>query len=119
MVIVIAAPVAPTPAGRSAGEGEALARALAADIGWPFIETVDVRPIVARVLGRREHAVISAPALSEQERRALAHDLRPVRFVHLDGASATNESDTPGPLVLDPAWPREQLLLKIRDEFGL
>ncbi len=95
-----------------------MGRALAADLGWPYLETEHVRPIVARVLGRREHAVISAPALAERERRALADEFRPVRFVHLDSAAAVS-GGTLGPLVLDPALTREQLVLRIRDEFGL
>jgi hypothetical protein len=121
MVIVIAEqawPAAPTLERTSASEG--VGRALAADIGWPYVETEHVRPIVARVLERREHAVISAPPLSEPEERALAHEMRPVRFVHLDSAAAAAAAgDTLAPLVLDASLPREQLLRRIRDEFGV
>ena len=97
-----------------------LVRALAADLGWPYVEGEHVRPIVARALGRREHAVVSAPALSEQEERALAGELRPVRFVHLRRpAPATQLDRTTGPLDLDPAAPHDQILRRIRYEFGL
>jgi gluconokinase len=102
MVIVMMGP---------AGSGKStVGRALAADLGWAFIEGDDhhsaehvqmmragrplsdadrapwlreLHEIIARVMSRREHAVMACSALKASYRDILRNDLRPVRFVYL------------------------------------
>jgi gluconokinase len=107
MVIVVMGP---------AGSGKStVGSALAADLGWPFIEGDDHHPaenvhlmqagqaladehrmpwlrdlheIIGRVMNRREHAVIACSALKAGYRDLLRGDLRPVRFIYLQAGRA-------------------------------
>lgn len=95
----------------AAGAGKTtIGRALAAALGWPFVDADDlhstqsiekmragvplderdraawiagVHAAIARALDRREHAVVACSALKERHRQALRDGLRPVRFVYL------------------------------------
>src|SRR5438128_2622551 len=78
-----------------AGAGKTtIGSALAAELGWKFIDADDLHPppnaetrhaslraIVARAIDRRESLVLACPPLSERNREALRNGLRPVRFV--------------------------------------
>lgn len=102
MVIVMMGP---------AGSGKStVGMALAADLGWVLVEGDDyhsadsirrmragqplddhdrtpwlrqLHEVIARVMSRREHAVIACSALKSSYRDLLRRDLRPVRFVYL------------------------------------
>jgi gluconokinase len=102
MIIVVMGP---------AGSGKStVGVALAADLGWAFVEGDDhhsaehvrlmqaghplsdhdrapwlreLHEIIARVLSRREHAVLACSALKASYRHLLSGELRPVRFVYL------------------------------------
>jgi gluconokinase len=102
MVIVVMGP---------AGSGKStVGTALAADLGWIFVEADnhhstenvklmraghpladedrapwlrELHEIIARFIGRREHAVIACSALKASYRDVLRGDLRPIRFVYL------------------------------------
>jgi gluconate kinase len=93
MVIVL---VAPPHTGQAA-----LGRALAAELGWPYIEADHLRPIAARAVDRREHIVVGSSGVSNAEREALHTDLRSIRFVDVD--------DTPV----------AEAICNIRREFGV
>lgn len=96
--------------GAAASGKSTVGRALAADLGWLFVDGDDyhspdhiqqmrqgqgltdaqragwlrhLHDIIERVLARREHAVVACSALKAAHRDALRGDLRPVRFVHL------------------------------------
>ncbi|MGE3179630.1 MAG: AAA family ATPase [Vicinamibacterales bacterium] len=92
MVIIV---MGPAGAGKST-----IARALAADLGWMFIDGDDRRPdllrelhgIMARVMDRRDHLVLACAALTGEERSLLQGDLRPVRFVYLKAPRAELEA---------------------------
>jgi gluconokinase len=102
MVIVVMGPAA---SGKST-----VGMALAADLGWAFVDGDDHHPavnvqlmhegrplsdedrapwlralhdIIARYLNRREHAVMACSALKASYRDLLRGDLRTVRFVYL------------------------------------
>lgn len=102
MVIIV---MGPEGAGKST-----VGRALAANLGWPFVDSDDnhapsnltrmqagqrltdtelanglrdLRAIVARATDRREHLVLACPALKTADRQLLAGNLRPVRLVYL------------------------------------
>ncbi len=94
-----------------AGSGKTLiGRALAAELGWRFVDGDDLHSeanvakmragiplddndraawlqalhgIIARALDRREHLVVACSALKERYRQTLRGGLRQVRFVHL------------------------------------
>jgi gluconokinase len=102
MIIVVMGP---------AGSGKStVGMALAADLGWTFVEgdehhsvdnikrmqaghplddrdrapwLLELHEIIARTLGRRQHAVLACSALKSSYRDQLRADLRPVRFVYL------------------------------------
>jgi gluconokinase len=98
----------------AAGAGKTtVGRALAAALGWPFVDADDQHParniekmragvplthtdralwiatlraMVERAIDRREHTVLACSALKERDRHTLRADLRPVRFAHLRAA---------------------------------
>lgn len=95
----------------AAGVGKTtIGRALAAELGWRFVEGDDFQPsgniekmrrglplgdddrspwldslhtAIARAIDRREHVVVACSALKERYRQVLRGRLKPVRFVHL------------------------------------
>jgi gluconokinase len=103
----------------AAGAGKSTAgRALAAELGWPFVDADDQHPahniekmragvplsdtdrapwiatlraMVDRAIDRREHTILACSALRERDRHTLRGNLRPVRFVHLQAARALPE----------------------------
>lgn len=100
-----------------AGSGKTMiGRALAAELGWRFVDADDyhtrehvekmrrgeplsdsdrapwlaaLHGALARAIDRREHLVLACSALRERYRRTLRGGLRPVRFVHLTADEAT------------------------------
>jgi len=87
-----------------------IGRALAAALGWPFVDADDLHPahniekmragvplgdadrapwigtlraVVERAIDRREHTVVACSALKEHDRHTLRAQLRSVRFVYL------------------------------------
>jgi gluconate kinase len=77
VVIVTGAPRARTAA---------IGRSLANELGWPLVEEDDphaLHAVSATVLGRREHLVIAAHALSATDRETVHGELRSLRFVDL------------------------------------
>ena len=99
VIVIVAAPQA---------GGMAIGRALALELGWPFVEAStgresvgSVHAMIARTLGRREHMVIVFARLSPDEMDMLKGELKGVRFVHPD-------ADTPA----------SELIPRIRREFG-
>lgn len=101
----------------AAGAGKTtVGRALAAALGWPFVEgdsyhsaaavekirngigltDADRAPwlaalhgVIARAIDRREHRVIACSALRERYRETLRNGLWPVRFVFLEASEST------------------------------
>jgi gluconokinase len=130
MVIVLMGP---------AGAGKTtMGRALAGELGWPFIEGDDlhsrasleklahgrplaeedragwlarVREAITRALDRREHAVIACSALKRRHREFLRAGLRPVRFVYLKATEPVlrQRLQTRPPHVAGPALLPSQL----------
>lgn len=100
-----------------AGSGKTLVgRALAAELGWRFVEGDDYHPqanvskmreghalddvdraprlaalhgVIARAIDRREHLVVACSALKERYRETLRGGLHPIRFTHLAADAAT------------------------------
>jgi gluconokinase len=106
----------------------------------PWIATL--RSMVERAIDRREHTILACSALKERDRHALRGNLRPVRFVFLKAARGLLEQRLAGrpshffgpalvssqladleepvdALLVDAAWPPEQVLAAVRDEFGV
>jgi gluconokinase len=105
----------------------------------PWIATL--RAMVERTIDRREHAVLACSAPKERDRHTLRADLRPVRFVYLRAARGLLEqrvaarpshffvpavssrlADLEEPadaLIVDAAWPVDQILAAIGREFGV
>jgi gluconokinase len=146
-------------------------RALAAALQWPYVDADDfhsreniakmrsgqaltdadrapwlasLHAVIARAIGRREPLVLACSALKQSYRRALAGDLRTVRFVHLTAPEpalrerlagrpdhfarpnllasqlATLEPPTGDEaLIVDALLPIDTIVARIRDEFGL
>ena len=95
----------------AAGAGKTtVGKALAAALGWPFVDADDQHPahniekmragvplsdtdrapwiatlraVVERAIDRREHTILACSALKERDRHTLCGNVRPVRFVHL------------------------------------
>ena len=75
-----------------AGAG-AVGRALAEDVGWPLVHAPDphaLHAIVARTLGRREHAVVVSVPLTAGDQEIVRGELHGVRFVDLAAASGSD-----------------------------
>ena len=100
-----------------AGSGKTLiGRALAAELGWRFVEGDDYHPdanvskmregnplddadrapwlaalhgVIARAIDRREHLVVACSALKVRYRETLRGGRHPIRFVHLAADAAT------------------------------
>ncbi len=127
----------------AAGAGKTtIGRALAAALGWPFVDADDLHPahniekmragvplgdadrapwigtlraIVERAIDRREHTVVACSAVKERDRHTLRDQLRSVRFVYLRA-----DREEPGDaLIVDAASPPQQILAAIRREFGV
>ena len=109
-----------------------IARALAAELGWTFVDTDDLRPppnvetkgaalraIVAHAIDRRESLVLACLPLNERDREALRAGLHPVRFVVLEAMPALEKPPVDEALRVDAARPPERILAAIRTEFGI
>ena len=118
---------------RAAGAGKtSIAQALAAELGWTFVDTDDLHPppnvetkgaslraIVAHAIDRRESLVLACPPLSERNREALRAGLHRVRFVFLDALPALQKPPVDEALHVDAAQPPERILAAIQNEFGI
>jgi hypothetical protein len=91
----------------SARGGEtASGRALVDALGWPLVEAHDphaLHAIVSSVLGRREHLIVSSPALTADAQAIVRGDLHGVRFFDL----------------IDQRADTGAVVRTIRDQFGL
>jgi len=117
----------------AAGVGRtAIGRALAAELGWTFVDADDLnlpanvetrraalRAIGARAIDRRESLVLACPPLGESNREALRSGLHPVRFVFLEAMTTLERSPIDEALHVDAARPPERILATIRIEFGV
>ena len=84
----------------------AVARALAANLGWPHTRGGDPRALhaaIAHVIGRREHLVVANGPLTADEQRTVRSDLHGVRFVDLP----------------EPLGKTDEIVRSIRQDFGL
>lgn len=84
----------------------AVGEALAAELGWRTAASDDahaLQEIVAGVLGRRQHLVITTRPLSAEEHAIVRGDLHGVRFVDL----------------LDQRGTASETVVAIRRDFGL
>jgi gluconate kinase len=111
-------------AGNAETAATPIGRALAAELGWAFVEggrATELHAVAARAVDRREHTVVACPALTPQGRDMLRGDLRTVRFVHLQtrGDALVEAPSTDEALTVDAAWPPERILGAIRSEFGV
>jgi gluconate kinase len=134
--------------GAGAGGRIAMGRALASELGWPFLDaeavhaathpggppsgvapragvdrtsrTAALHAIIARVIGRREHLVVACAPLAPGERESLKGDLRTVRFVDLGGVLPAGRlpDELPEVVTVDAATPQAEVLGIIRREFG-
>jgi carbohydrate kinase (thermoresistant glucokinase family) len=125
-----------------------ISRALATTLGWPLLEGDDLRPggtvknarrgqhsaegtedawldrlhgVMARTVGRREHLVVTCPALAEQQRHRLRGDLKSIRFVSLeaDPTAFDAREQPPGLLTVDAAAPPAAIVDRVRDDCGV
>jgi gluconokinase len=117
----------------AAGAGKTtIGRALAAELGWAFVDADDLHPppnaetrhaslraIAARALDRRESLVLACPPLSERNREALRSGLHPVRFVFLEAMTALEGPAVDEALHIDATRAPERILAAIRIEFGV
>ncbi len=95
------------------------ARALAGRMGWAC-EVVgrgdDVRRMTTQMLDRREPLVLAWPSSDVEDAANVLDGLRPVRFVEFQ------QSPAPVPLqvlALDAAADVEEIVTRVRREFGL
>jgi gluconate kinase len=125
-----------------------VARALAAEMNWRFVNEHDssdsseatsltrvrntrmlagrersqwlrrFRSTIATAIDRREHVVVACPILTHADRQALRSGLRPIRFVSLQQVTRAPVAAN-DVVIADAAWPTERILGVIRDEFGL
>jgi gluconate kinase len=118
VIVIVAAP---------ATGGMAIGRALASELGWPFVDAstgresvASVHAMIARTLGRREHMVIACAALRPHEMGTLKGDLKTVRFVCLEETAnrASPPDDRDDALRVDAATPSGELFAAIWREFG-
>lgn len=64
----------------------AVSRTLARELGWGLLDASEphaLHAIVARVLGRREHLVVTSAPLTVDVQQAVRGDLHGLRFVDL------------------------------------
>lgn len=122
-----------------AGAGKTtIGRALAAELGWRFVEGDDYHPagnvrkmqagipltdadrspwltalahVIANAVGRREHMVVACSALKERYRLTLRDNLRTIRFVYLKASEPLLHERLASRVghFLDPALVRSQL----------
>ena len=125
----------------------AIGRALAAEIGWRFVDERDshapatlartpggrliagserflwlpvFRETIAGAVNRREHIVAVSPTLTDADRQALRGGLRPIRFVSLQALTRSSPATALNDVVIvDATCPTERIIGVIRDEFGL
>ena len=116
---------------RAAGAGKTtIAQALAAELGWTFVDTDDLRPppnvetkgaalraIAAHAIDRRESLVLACLPLNERDREALRAGLHHVRFVVLEAMPALEIPPVDEALHVDAAQPPERILAAIQNEF--
>ena len=112
----------------AAGAGTTtIGRALAAELGWTFVDggrAQELHAVAARALDHRAHTVIASPALTRHDREVLRGDLRTVRFVYFQPSGAASERRVERPsadeaLTVDSTWTPERILGAIRTEFGV
>jgi len=119
-----------------AGSGKTtIGGALAAELGWTFIDGDHYHPpgnveqmhaSVARALDRREHTVMACAALRRQQRDILRGGRPGVRFVFLEAGhlqpsqlAALEPPAADEALVVGANWPPDRILGAIRAEFGV